>query len=129
MPFRLTWEPAGVYREYLGDVTVADRRASLEAICSDRRFDDLRYSITDFLAVRSYEVSRLASLEIAALHIAPLATNPSIVMAAVAQSSEHLLAIQQFKDHGLTRVPYQVFPTLAEARLWVGRVTGLHIVD
>ncbi|MEN9631083.1 MAG: hypothetical protein RJA10_4311, partial [Pseudomonadota bacterium] len=22
MPYRLTWEPRGVYREYLGDVTI-----------------------------------------------------------------------------------------------------------
>jgi hypothetical protein len=119
MPYRLTWEPLGVYREYFGDVTIAERRASLDAICSDRRFDNLRYSITDYSAVASYEVTSDATAEIAALHIGPLLTNPAIVMAAVVERTDIIAAIMDFKNHRFTAAPYRVFGTLEEARAWV----------
>ena len=119
MPYRLTWEPFGVYREYFGDVTIAERRASFDAICGDRRFDDLRYTITDYLAVHSYEVTSDATAEIAALHIGPLLTNPAIIMAAVADRTDIIAAIEDFKRYGFTSAPYRVFRTLDDARRWV----------
>jgi hypothetical protein len=119
MPYRLTWEPRGVYRQYFGDVTIHERRASLDAICGDARFDDLRYSITDYLAVDAYQVTTESTLELAAMHIGPLATNPRIVIAAVATRPDIVAAIQEFIGHGLATVPYQVFGTLDEARQWV----------
>jgi len=120
MPYRLTWERFGVYREYFGDVTVAERRDSLERICGDPRFDDIRYALTNYLAVEAYEVNRAATAEIAALHIAPLATNPTIAMAAVARRADILAAIEEFKGYGFTSAPYRVFPELSEAREWLG---------
>lgn len=119
MPYRLTWEPFGVYREYFGDVTVAERRASLDIICGDSRFDDIRYALTNYSAVGAYEVSSEATAEIAALHIAPLTTNPRIAIAAVACRPDILGAIQEFKSYGFTSAPYRVFSTLAEARDWL----------
>lgn len=119
MPYSLTWEPRGVYRRYFDDVTVAERLASFEAICSDPRFDDLRWCITDYLAVRHYEITEPATQEIAAMHIAPLDTNPRIRIAAVAVQQDVLDAIRHFKTLGFVRQPYEVFPTLAQARQWV----------
>lgn len=120
MPYRLTWERFGIYREYFGDVTVAERRDSLERICGDPRFDDIRYALTNYLAVEAYEVNRAATAEIAALHIAPLATNPTIAIAAVARRADILAAIEEFKGYGFTSAPYRVFPELSEAREWLG---------
>jgi hypothetical protein len=119
MPYRLTWEPKGVYRQYHGDVTIRERRASLDAICGDSRFDDLRYTITDYLSVGAYEITSDATLEVAAMHVAPLVTNPRIVIAAVATRPDIVAAIQEFIGHGLIRAPYRIFPTLDEARRWV----------
>jgi len=119
LPYRITWETSGVYREYLGDVTIAERRDSFDAICGDPRFDDLRYSITSYLGVGSYEVTSEATAEIAALHIAPFVTNPAIVMAAVVDRADIVDAIDDFRRHAFTAVPYRTFRTLAEARRWV----------
>ncbi len=119
MPYRLTWEPSGVYREYFGDVTVTERRDSLELICGDRRFDDIRYALTNYLAAEAYEVTSAATAEIAALHIAPLVTNPNIAIAAVAFRPDIVAAIQDFKSYAFTSAPYRIFPTLAEARAWL----------
>ena len=120
MPVELCWEPRGVYRRYRGRVTVDERRASFEAICADRRFDDLRYTITDYLAVSTYEVRPEATEEIAALHIGPLQTNPDIVIAAVARDPQVLAAIEHFRALQFFRQPYRVFENLADARAWLG---------
>jgi hypothetical protein len=123
MPYKLTWEPAGVYREYVGDISIAERRRSFDAICGDKRFDDLRYAITDYLAVGRYEVSDEATAEIAALHIAPLATNPNIVLAAVVTRGDIVAAISDFVAHGFTTAPYRTFDSVDAARRWIADVT------
>lgn len=124
MPYKLTWERSGIYRQYHGEVTVLERRASLEAICSDPRFDDLRYAITDYLAVDTYEVRRDATVEIAALHIGPLRTNPRIVIAAVAERPDVIADIQDFIKLQFTAAPYRLFNTLDRARRWIDGVVA-----
>lgn len=120
MPYRITWEPPhGVYREYLGDVTIAERRESLALICSDPRFDDLRYAITDFLAVEQFENNKAATEETAALLIGPTTTNPFVVMAAVATRADILAAIDTFNAFAFTNTPYRAHATLEHAREWI----------
>lgn len=119
MPFELTWEPRGIYRRYHGDVAIAERRHSLELICGDPRFDDLRYAITHYLDVQTYEISRQATTEIAALHIAPLRTNPDIVVAAVAVDEKVIEEIRHFISLGFISQPYRVFATVQAARACV----------
>jgi hypothetical protein len=119
MPYRLTRELRGVYRQYLGDVTIAERRQSFDEICGDRRFDELRYAITDYLEVSQYEVTPGATADIAALHIGPLMTNPRIWIAAVTTRPDIEAAILEFMRHGFTKAPYRIFRTVEEARRWV----------
>lgn len=118
MPFELNWEPHGVYRRYFGDISIVERRRSFDQICADARFDDLRYAITDYLHVDSYEITRQATEEIAALHIGPSLTNPNIVIAAVVTDERIIAAIQQFISLRFTSQPYRIFQTLDEARQW-----------
>lgn len=119
MPYKITWERAGVYRHYYGDVSLGDRRASLETISADHRFDDLRYAITNYLEVQAYESTPASTAEIAALHIGPLFTNPQLVIVAVAQRPDILSGIADFQRLGFIQTPYRVFPTLPEARAWL----------
>lgn len=119
MPYKIVWEPAGVYRHYHGHVSVAERRASLETISGDHRFDDLRWALTNYLDVQTYETSPLATAEIAALHIGPLFTNPRLRIAAVAQRPDILACIAEFQNLALIQAPYRVFPTEADARAWL----------
>lgn len=119
MPYQLTWEPEGAYRQYFGRVLIAERMASFDAICSDPRFDALRYCITDYLGATTYEVDEQATMEIAARHIGAVYTNPGIVIAAVAIDPVVIGAIEHFKALNFIRNPYRTFPTLADARAWV----------
>lgn len=100
-------------------MTVAERGRSFEQICGDVRFDSLHFVITDYLGVTRYEVTHEATEEIAALHVAPLATNPRIAIAAVATDPVVLDAIAHFKSLDFVDVPYQVFATEALARAWL----------
>lgn len=124
MPYRLDWEPQGVCRTYFGNVGIAERRESLERICRDPRFDEIRWAITDYRAVQDYEVTPEGTAEIAALHIGPLMTNPRIVIAAVAVRPDIVAAIEDFIRLGYTTVPYRVFATLGEAREWLGLLSA-----
>lgn len=120
MPFELHWEPGGVVRRYIGHMTAAERERSFDLICQDPRFDQLTYTITDYLAVTGYEITPTDTEEIAARHIAPTLTNPGILIAAVVTDARIIGAIAHFKSLGF--VPpdsYRVFSTLTEARTWI----------
>lgn len=119
MPFALSWEPRGVYRRYFGAVTVAERERSFDAICSDPRFDQLSFSITDYLSVDQYEIDPAATEEIAARHIGPLRTNPNIVIAAVVADPRIIEAIEHFISLRFVTQDYRIFATLVEARAWI----------
>ncbi len=121
MPVELSWEPRGVYRRYFGDVTIDERRASFDRICADPRFDDLRYTITDYLGVGSYEITRDATEEIAALHVAPCKTNPYITIAAICVDARIVEAIEHFISLGFVKQPYSIFPTAPAARAWIAQ--------
>lgn len=116
MPYQLSWEPRGVYRRYFGDVSVAERHASLEAICGDARFDNLRYTITDYLDVGLYEQSVVDTELVAAKHIGPSLSNPRILVAAVVVRPDIIAAIEHFIALGMTELPYRTFASVAAAR-------------
>lgn len=125
MPYQLTWEPRGLYRRYFSDLSFAERFESLERICADPRFDELRYVISDYLAVQGFEASDERTEELAALHIGVYKTNPRMVIIAVAQRPDILAAIEAYQRHAFTPQPYQVFATTEAARAWIdARLTG-----
>ncbi len=119
MAFDITWEPRGIYRRYWGDVTIAERRQSFELIFSDPRFDDLLFTITDYLDARSYEITDDATEEIAALHVGATQTNPRLLMAAVVTDARIIRAIQHFMALEMVPTPYRIFSTVADARAWI----------
>lgn len=119
MSFELNWQPKGVYRVFHGHVTVEDRRQPLEAICADRRFDDLLYTITDYLAIDSFDYSREANSELAALHIGPVWTNPKIFIATVAVDAALVASVTEFIALGFIKSPQRIFDTVATARVWI----------
>ncbi|MBP6899141.1 MAG: hypothetical protein KBC73_03570 [Burkholderiaceae bacterium] len=124
MPYTLTWEPQGVCRRYHGDMSIAERRRSFDEIAADERFDGLRFAITDYLDVAHYEITPMATMEIAAMHIGPLITNPRMVMAAVVTRPDIVAAIEDFRSQGFTHAAYRIFATQAEARDWIEGLDG-----
>lgn len=126
MPFDISWEPEGVVRRHWGNVTVAERRQSLEAICNDPRFDELHYVISDYLGAQHYEFVPEATEETVALHIAPIRTNPNIVIAGVATHPNALAGIRHFIAQGVITQPYEAFETVEAARAWIASQPRTH---
>lgn len=129
MPYQIAWEPEGVYRSYEGAVTIVERRRSFDEICRDPRFDALRYTITDYMAVTQYEVSPDATEEIAAMHVGPLLTNSRIVIAAVAVHPRVVSAIRHFIALDFIRQPYELFADVPSARAWVSTMRNGQLVS
>lgn len=123
MSYELLWEPQGVYRRFHGDVSAHERRRSFEEICNCEHFDQLRYSITNYLDVAGYEEDRRATEELAALHIGPVCTNPNIVIAAVAVRPDIVESINYFIKLNFIDRPYVIFDELHQARAWVSATT------
>lgn len=121
MPYELQWEPRGVYRRYYGHVTIDERQRSFDEICADPRFNDLIYTITDYLGVEGYEITPEATEDIAAQHSLPLLRNPNIIIAAavvdtqIVGAIEHFIAVKRFSQ------PYRMFPSVEAARAWVAQ--------
>jgi hypothetical protein len=126
MPYEISWESQGVYRRYFGDVSAGERHASLDAICSDPRFDSLRYTITDYLDVGVYEQSIEDTELVAAKHIGPSLSNPRIVVAAVAARPDIIEAIEHFITLGMTDLPYRIFSSVDAARQWIASNRARH---
>ena len=121
MPYTIAWETQGLYRRYFGDVMHFERRASLNEIVADPRFDKARYILSDYLDVLRFEQSANATLELAALHLMPQRINARLVIAAVATRADVVAELQKFIDLRFVDWPYRIFTTLEEARAWVVR--------
>lgn len=121
MGCELNWESRGVYRVFRGHVTVQDRRQSLQAICADHRFDDLLYTITDYLDTDGFDYSPEANSELAALHIAPVWTNPRILIATLAVDAALVASVTEFIALGYIKAPQRIFESVASARAWIRR--------
>lgn len=49
MPYRIRWEGHGVYRRFFGVLTLAEFKDAYEEMCSDVRYEGIRYIISDYL--------------------------------------------------------------------------------
>jgi len=125
MPYEILWEGKdGVRRVFSGDLVAAEVRASLAGLTGDPRWDDLRYSIADFLAVRSYRISQGELEDLAAIHYGGARINPRIVTAAVTDSDEVRAVFQRFNALRLSPFPLELFDNLAAARAWIAEMRG-----
>ena len=80
MPCEITWEPRGVWRRFNGCMSAEDLLRSIEVVHGDPRFDDLRYSLNDFLDVTVSEIDPDTLLSSAAQAIGATLSNNRLVM-------------------------------------------------
>lgn len=60
MPYEIDWQDKGQVNRFTGHVTGAELVRYLEEVSADPRFDDIRFSITDWSLVSSGDVTRRA---------------------------------------------------------------------
>jgi hypothetical protein len=120
MSYEIIWEPRGTVKRFFGRVTSHDMLQSVVDTESDTRFDDLLYVINDFRDIEELDLADTDIQEIAAIDNAASRTNPRIKIAVVTTHAEIIALTNQYASSPLNAYPIRIFPTLAEARSWLG---------
>jgi hypothetical protein len=116
--YQIHWEEQGAYKEFSGHLTGAELLRSVSLIHGDRRFDDLRYVINDFLAVDTVEVTEDDVCYIAAIDGAAARSNPNIRIALVVTEAQGTALPMCYAASPWTLFPTRIFHSLDEARSW-----------
>jgi hypothetical protein len=118
MAFELVWEPRGVWRKFSGTLTPEDLIASVDIVQSDARFDSLRYSINDFLAVENAAELAAGVDLVLAKAIGGAHSNPKLVMAIVATRGTVAAHARAFLRPDFP-YPVKLFENIDDARAWL----------
>lgn len=118
MAFELVWEPRGVWRRYSGTLCALDLVASVDLVQRDPRYDNLRYSINDFLDVENLaDIAGILDVVLAKA-IGGAHSNPRLVMAIVGRSEALISHAKLFLRPDFP-YPVKLFEDLESARAWL----------
>ena len=120
MPYLLRWEGHGVYRCFVGVITLTVFREATHEMRSDVRYDGIRYIISDYLEAEPgpdiTERELRAHAEFERLHFYD---SPDTVQAIVATDRKTVEYARYYQSLGVSPYCLADFPTVAEARQWV----------
>jgi hypothetical protein len=118
--YEIIWEPRGVIKRFSGLMTGNEMIQSVVDVEKDARFDELRYAINDFLGVTGISLTKDCVEEISVMDKGAACTNPHIRNAVVATHPEIIALANEYANSNLNAYPTKIFPSLAEARSWLG---------
>ena len=121
MSCKIIWEPRGVVKHFLDEVTSHDMLQSVRETEGDARFDDLRFVINDFLDITGVSSMHHDVEEISAIDSIAAITNPRIKVAVVATSPLIIEMAESYINSPLNRYPTKIFQTLTDARMWIAQ--------
>lgn len=122
MSYEIIWESHGVIKRFVGEVTDLDMMKSVIDTESDARFDDLRYTINDFLAMTGFSFGLSEIDDIAVIDKGASMTNPRIRIAVVTTSPDIVKLATHYATSPMNAYPTKIFTSLADARAWIGPV-------
>jgi hypothetical protein len=122
MPYTLSWEPFGVYKQFTGVVSGAELVRSVNEVAFDVRFSKARYEVSDYLSAEYTEFSQDALNEVRAVRIGSYQRNPRMMVAIVTLDTEIQQRIYSTIAAQLTLHQTKVFSTVSKANEWVGRL-------
>jgi hypothetical protein len=123
MPYTITWEPRGVYKQFTGVVTGAELLQSVNEIASDQRFSSLQYEVSDYLPAERTEFSQDALNEVRAIRIGSFMNNPHIKVAIITRDEEIQQRMASTIAARLTMHETRVYEAVADANGWLGRTS------
>lgn len=117
------WQERGVCWTYSGLVTGQEIISASVSIYSDRRFDDLRYKLCDFLDVEDIQMTAMEMNKVVCQHAAAAYSNHDIKIAVVGKKvdfSKLSLLIDRFRNfESKYSWPIELFEDLADAQAWL----------
>lgn len=120
MSYEIIWEPKGTVKRFFGRVSSHEMLLSVVEAGGDERFDDMRFVINDFRDIEALELVDEEIQEILALDYGAARSNPRIRIAVVTTHAEILDFTRQYASSPLNAYPIRAFPSMAEARSWLG---------
>ena len=120
MPYRIRWEGHGVYRRFFGVITQAEFRDAYAEMCSDIRYEGIRYIISDYLEgqpgpdITERELRAQAKLERLRFY-----DSPDTVQAMVATDPKTVDYVRYYESLHVSPYCLGHFSTVAEARQWI----------
>jgi len=127
MPYSHAWEDRGVVKHFSGFVTGEEFARSAQEIAADRRFDDLRFIICDFLDVKGHSIDARSIERIAITRLGSLYSNPNIRVVLIT-TDEKVAKLKLAIEHPRFGKTYEtcVFGTVQQARDWLGSQAAMH---
>jgi hypothetical protein len=116
----VTWEPHGVYTRYYGIATGADMRGNIEDVCRDERFERHRYHILDFSDATEFSATEKEMLINCGVLVGAAFVNHQVLVAAVVTRENVRATLDRLHALGVSPYVAKIFPTVAEARKWIG---------
>lgn len=119
MPLESHWEPKGLHRRFHGVVGAREIKASNDRVYGDRRFDDMRYHVADFLDATEVLLAPKELKIFAALDNAAARTNGRIRLAIVVRDERLVELARIYKRETRGKGwPVEIFGDLESARAW-----------
>ena len=122
MPYKLTWEENGIYREYNGTVSSEDVINSNNEFYDDMMSDNSLYQIIDFSKIDKIDADHETIKYAIAMSCGHSLTNKNIKIACVIRRSEIILSIAACIKELIKIQPnwsFRVFEDVGSARQWI----------
>jgi hypothetical protein len=120
---KVEWQERGVYWKYTGSVSGEEIVNASIAIYADRRFDDLKYKLCDFLDADSITMAPMEMDKVVCQHAAAALSNGDIKIAVVGKKADIpalSLLVEHFKNYELKASwPIELFEDLTAAQAWL----------
>lgn len=120
MPFQSHWESKAVVTKWTGQVTGEDLLAYVREGHAHPEFDAIRYSLHNFTECTGATFAASSIEELAALDSAGAISNPHIQVAVVTTRPDVVSIVRAYLEIGLSPYPVRIFPSVEEARKWLG---------
>ena len=115
----VSWENHGCFIAYSDRVTFSEFFGTIIAIHADENYSRVTFVIHDMTRVTTFDFSDVNMVEIASHELGARFTNPNVRPAVVSTNPTMIEMTRDFSE--LTRLLIGIFPTVAEAMVWVNR--------
>ena len=125
MAYEIKWLDRGAHRRFWGHVTAAEFLQAITDVQKHPDYDDFKFTVSNFLDVGSYDISRTDVMTFVAHGLGARCFNSDIVVAIVATAEPTLNLVKSLYEP-LSKYQIGYWPNDGEANEWVFQKTGIH---
>ena len=120
MPYTYTWEPSGLYRKFVGEVSGDEILQSNFELHSHPQFESINYIINDFTEMTGFFITTDHTRIYAKTDEIISNTKGRLKISLVATHNEHIALAENYrKEMKNNRFECEIFNTVENAREWV----------